>query len=204
VLLDDEVVEDIKEETVNEKTEEVAEEQVEEILDERDLKIKELEEMLKNLNNEIGSIKKAAADVVNRNKQLEVDKKYGSFDLVRNLLVPISYFEGALKFKSTDENFNNFLKGFEMIYNSLLDQLYSAGLKMIDTKVNDEFDPKIHEVVDLVQTDDVEENKIVEVRSKGYYFKDRVLKPAQVNVSQKVELSKSEENKETVYEEMVN
>ena len=52
----------------------------------------------------------------------------------------MSYFEGALKLKSDDETLNNFLKGFEMIYNLIFDTLRTDGLKEIETKINDKFD----------------------------------------------------------------
>jgi molecular chaperone GrpE len=165
-----------------------------EVLDEKDLTIKELEENLLKLQEEINNLKKGAADIINRNKQLEIDKKYASSSLIRNLLIPISYFEGALKMKTDNDQLNNFLKGFEMVYNLLLEQLYNSGLKEINASVEDEYDPKIHEVFEMVDTED-SNNKIVEVVQKGYYFKDRVLKPAKVKVSQ---IKINQEEDETV------
>jgi molecular chaperone GrpE len=188
---------DIQQETV--VSERIEEEVVQDDVKEPELseqeKIRiELETELAKLTEEIASIKKAAADITNRNKQLELDKKYAASDLVRNLLVPISYFEGALKFKSEDEQFNNFLKGFEMIYNLLIDQLVSSGLKEITVSVGDAFDPKIHEVMELIEREDVEPNTIVDVMQKGYYFKDRVLKPVKVNISKAILLNSEEIN----------
>jgi molecular chaperone GrpE len=187
-------VADKQKDQVDERDEIVNEEIEPEVLDEKDLKIKELEENLLKLQEEINNLKKGAADVVNRNKQLEVDKKYASSSLIRNLLIPISYFEGALKMKTNDDQLNNFLKGFEMVYNLILEQLYNSGLKEITVAVDDEYDPKLHEVFEMVDTED-SENKIVEVIQKGYYFKDRVLKPVKVKVSQ-IKVNQ-EENNET-------
>ncbi len=151
--------------------------------DEREVLIKELEDKITNLKNEIESIKKSAADIVNRNKQIESEKKYAASDLVHKLLTPMSYFEGALKFKSDDEKFNNFLKGFDMVYNLLADALFSDGLKEIVTKIGEEFNPRIHEVTELLEVEGDETDKILEIVQKGYYYKDRVIKPVKVKVS---------------------
>lgn len=161
--------------------------------DERDVKIKELEGQLASLKDEIQSIKKAAADIVNRNKQIEIEKKYAASDLVNKLLAPISFFEGALKYKSDDENLNNFLKGFEMVYNLLSDALYSDGLKEITTKISDEFNPRIHEVTELIEIENDETDKILEIVQKGYYYKDRVIKPVKVKVSKLKVIEKNED-----------
>lgn len=151
--------------------------------DEKELIIKSLEEKIINLENEIEAIKKAAADIVNRNKQMEIDRKYASVDLIKKLLVPLSYFEGALKLKTDDEAFNNFLKGFEMIYNLIFDTLKSDGLREIVTNINTPFDPRIHEVTELVEVEDGDKDMVLEVIQKGYLYKDRVIKPTQVKVS---------------------
>lgn len=170
-----------------------------EVLDEKDVVIKDLQDVINKLNSELENVKRAAADAMNRSKQVEIDKKYAASDIARKLLVPLSYFEGALKIQSDDANFNNFLKGFEMIYNLILDQLFSEGLKEISVKINDNFDPYIHEVTELVEVDEGESEKVLEVSQKGFYFKDRVIQPTKVKVSKlKIEKNQNEENTEKV------
>lgn len=162
-------------------------------LDETDQFIQVLEKQIEQLTAEIAQLKRGAADVMNRNKQLETDKKYASSGLVRNLLVPISYFEGALKMQTEDEEFKNFLKGFEMIYNLLLEQLYNSGLKEISVNVDDTYDPRVHEVFEIVPSEN-EENQILEIVQKGYYFKERVLIPVKVKVSGRMKETEDVEN----------
>jgi molecular chaperone GrpE len=180
--------------TVEEKTVETATctEQVE-VLDEKDIKINELQELVNKISGEIDNIKRSAADAINRSRQMEVDKKYASSDLVRKLLVPLSYFEGALKMKTEDANLINFLKGFEMIYNLILDQLHSEGLKEIQVKINDNYNPHVHEVMELVEVSDGESEKILEIFQKGFYYKDRVIQPVKVKVSKVIVENKEED-----------
>ncbi len=194
VVVDENV--EIEEET----TEEVDEEQ--EAVDEKDLIIKDLEEKISSLTQEIEKVKKAAADIVNRNKQIENDKKYAASDLVKKLLIPMSYFEGALKLQTEDEAFNKFLKGFEMIYNLILDTLKSEGLKEIETKVDDPFNPHIHEVTEVVEVEDGQSEMVLEVQQKGYKYKDRVIQPVKVKVSTLKKEEKDNENEKN--EENVN
>lgn len=184
-----------------------SEEQVAETKDEKDLLIEQLELKLKAYEEEIDKIKRAAADVINRGKQLEVEKKYAAVDLIKKLLVPLSYFEGALKFQSDDPAIMNFLKGFEMIYQLIFDTLRTDGLEEIVTNVNDTFDPYYHEVTELVATEG-EKDRIVEIVQKGYKYKDRVIKPVKVKVSTFTQKSKDSEvvndNETNAKSEMVN
>lgn len=176
-----------------EAVEETQDEEV--VLEDKDQLVQELLKKIEQLNEELQSVKRGAADVMNRNRQLETDKKYASSSLTKNLLVPLSYFEGALSVKTDDPQLQNFLKGFEMIYNLLLEQLYNAGLKEINVKEQETFDPKIHEVFELVDSEE-SDGTILAVVQKGYYFKDRILKPAQVKVTRLVQRDEAQENLE--------
>jgi molecular chaperone GrpE len=158
--------------------------------------INELQEKIVMMSTEVEKVKKAAADITNRNKQMEIDKKFAASDLVKKLLVPMSYFEGALKMKTEDAAFNNFLKGFEMIYNLILDTLKSDGLKEIETNVNDLFNPHLHEVTEVVEVDEGTSEMILEVLQKGFTYKDRVIKPVQVKVTQLKKTNNNEVGKD--------
>ena len=186
----EEVVE--KNETLNQEENEQNKE-----LDEKDELIKSLEETIKELTQEIEVVKRGAADIINRNKQMEIEKKYASVSLISKLLTPLSYFEGALKIQTQDENIKNFLKGFDMIYNLLFDQLYSDGLKEIAVDLGETFNPRFHDVTELVEVTDEESDKILEIVQKGYMFKDRVIQPVKVKVSKKIKVDENNNKEET-------
>ncbi len=78
-----------------------------------------------------------------------------------------------------------YVKGFELLLNQIFLILDSYGIVPIEPKVGDDFDPSLHNVVELVTTDDFEKDKIFELRSRGYKLKDRVIMPASVLVSGK-------------------
>ena len=79
---------------------------------------------------------------------------------------------------------NNFLIGFKMIANQLTDVLINDGLKVISCNIGDEFDPTIHQAIATEKIEGMESNKILEVVSKGYTYKERIIKPAMVKVSE--------------------
>ena len=81
----------------------------------------------------------------------------------------------------TDEN-KEFLSGFKMIYNHVLDILKENEVVEINDKVI-EFDPSIHQAVMTDHVEGVNPNMIIDVLQKGYKYKDKVLRPAMVKVS---------------------
>lgn len=105
--------------------------------------------------------------------------EYAAMETVRPLLGIIDDFERALKVGGgTDE----FVKGVELIYTRLLDELKKQGLEAIDT-VGQVFDPNLHHAIQRAETADAEEGAILEEYQKGYNFKGRLLRPAMVKVA---------------------
>jgi len=73
------------------------------------------------------------------------------------------------------------LEGFELIYKNFKKSLDDLGVKEIDC--SQQFNPEYHEAVMQVTTSEHESNAIVAVISKGYTFKDTVLRHAKVSVA---------------------
>ena len=112
------------------------------------------------------------------------DRKYASMNLVSDIITPLEYLTKACEFNAPTQEMNNFLIGFKMIAGQLTDVLVNDGLKVIDCKIGDEFDPTIHHAVATEKQEDMESNKVLQVVSKGYLYKDRIIKPAMVKVSE--------------------
>ncbi|MDQ3076165.1 MAG: nucleotide exchange factor GrpE [bacterium] len=76
----------------------------------------------------------------------------------------------------------NWRKGVEYIYSQMNTVFEEYGVKPIG-KVEDTFDPNIHESIEMMATEDKDQDqKIALVIQKGYKLGDRVLRPARVNV----------------------
>lgn len=77
---------------------------------------------------------------------------------------------------------DDFYKGVELIYNNFLAFLDSKGVKPFSGK-GTKFDPRLHEVVGVEETKDMEEGIIVKELCRGYTLNDKVIRPAKVIVS---------------------
>ncbi len=86
-----------------------------------------------------------------------------------------------------DNNLNDelskFLKGFKMIYASLVSILEKEQVKAIDG-VNKPFDPSFHQAVMTEKVENQEPGMVIYVLQKGYMYKDKIIRPAMVKVSE--------------------
>lgn len=150
---------------------------------------KGLEEEILKLQESLGAEKEKAlriqAEMMNfrRRKEEEVAnyKKYANEDILKKMLGIIDNFERALSME-TEEN-KEFLNGFRMIYNSILNILNENEVVEIDC-LSKEFNPEFHQAVLTEHVDGFEEGYVVDILQKGYMYKDRVLRPAMVKVSE--------------------
>ncbi len=123
------------------------------------------------------------ADLENFRKRTEREKsdflKYSLFDTVKSLLPILDGFELAL---GDDNGGDEFRKGMRLIYKQLLDALQKLGLEAMEAKGH-EFDPRLHEAVMTMETSEYPDQQIVEELQRGYFFKQRLLRPAMVKVA---------------------
>jgi len=131
---------------------------------------------------------KARADLDNIRKRLmeqsKEDRKYASQSLVEDLINPVDMLSKVINgtVNPTPE-VQNFLFGFKMISDQIMQVLEKDGLKEIKA-LNEEFDPKFMQAMSKEKKDGVEPNKVIEVLQTGYMYKDRLLRPAMVKVSE--------------------
>ena len=104
-------------------------------------------------------------------------------DAVKSLLPVVDNFERALQSKSEAADFR---AGVELIYNQLRDVLSKLGVQPIDAKGH-QFDPHVHEAIEMVETSDAADHEVIEEWQRGYKFKDRLLRPAMVKVAKNPE-----------------
>jgi molecular chaperone GrpE len=89
----------------------------------------------------------------------------------------------ALQHVESDEKVQQFAKGIEMIKNQFVKLLEDEGVSEI-AALNEEYDPKYHQAIMTEKIDGTEPNMIIEVLQTGYMFKDRVIRPAVVKISE--------------------
>lgn len=96
------------------------------------------------------------------------------------LLGVVDNFERALEVKDSD--LESYKKGVEIIYANLMDTFKKLGVEAFGEK-GEGFDPNFHNGVMHVEDEELSENVIAEVFSKGYKLGDKVLRPAMVKVA---------------------
>ena len=148
---------------------------------------KEVEE-LKNLVRELQDKNlRTQAELINyrTRKDEEVARmmKYANEDIALELLPIVDNFERAIKMDSSDETIGKFLEGFKMIYCHLVQVLENFEVKAIDG-YNKPFDPTYHQAVFTSKDETKESGIVLEVLQKGYMYKDKVLRPSMVKVSE--------------------
>jgi molecular chaperone GrpE len=125
------------------------------------------------------------ADFENFRKRAEKEKReYQMFalsDFMYELLTILDNFERAFS-HAEEQATTDYHKGILLIYRQLKDVLEKKGLKPIQT-VGQTFDPNYHEAITREERDDVPEGTILEEFQKGYFFREKLLRPAMVKVS---------------------
>ncbi|MEM0457214.1 MAG: nucleotide exchange factor GrpE [Nitrososphaerota archaeon] len=74
------------------------------------------------------------------------------------------------------------LEGLKLIGKDILKILEDSGVKRMET-IGKKFDPFLHEAIEHIEMDDVEDGVIIEEVTKGYMLDDKVLKPPKVKVA---------------------
>ncbi|MBI4830305.1 MAG: nucleotide exchange factor GrpE [Candidatus Lindowbacteria bacterium] len=126
------------------------------------------------------------ADFDNYRKRVQKETanllKYGAENALREILPVIDNLDRALDSarKHTESN-SRVIEGIELILAQFRGVLQKLGVKTIET-VGHAFDPNKHDALLRVHAPGVAEGAVLDEIRKGYYFHDKVLRPAQVTV----------------------
>lgn len=100
--------------------------------------------------------------------------------LIRDLLPVLDNLERALGYK--DDTSGSLTEGMEMVRKQMLELFERTGLKVIPAQ-GQPFDPRLHEAIAQVNSDDIPQDRIVDEYLRGYTLNDEVLRPSKVTVS---------------------
>jgi molecular chaperone GrpE len=112
-------------------------------------------------------------------KEQQDYRDYALADSIKSLLPVVDSLERALQVKSDAVELRG---GVELIYKQLLAALGKLSVNPIEAK-GEAFDPRYHEAIEMVETNDAPDHQVVEELQRGYKFKDRLLRPAMVKVA---------------------
>jgi molecular chaperone GrpE len=129
-----------------------------------------------------------AADFENYKKRLAKEKAdvitYGNEELIKALLNVLDNLERALTHsEGPEEDTGAVLEGVKLVHKQFLSLLEKFGVEAVPAGRGQEFDPRVHQAIDRVDSHDVEPGHIISEMLRGYTLKERLLRPALVSVS---------------------
>jgi len=112
-------------------------------------------------------------------KEQQEYRDYALADAIKALIPVMDSFDRALQ---TSPEKSEFHLGVELIHKQLQDALGKIGVRQISAK-GEQFDPRFHEAIEMVDTEDFDDHQVIEQLQTGYKLKDRLLRPAIVKVA---------------------
>jgi molecular chaperone GrpE len=123
------------------------------------------------------------AEFQNLRRRVEKEKlefsEYASMEAARALLPILDDFERALK---AENNGDEYVKGMELIHQRFAAALEKLGLEPMNAQ-GQPFDPHAHHAVEMVETEEADDQTVLGEYQRGYNFKGRLLRPAMVKVA---------------------
>ena len=113
-------------------------------------------------------------------KQQQEYRDYALADALQTLLPILDSLDRALKTNAA--SLEDFHQGIELIDKQFHDALSKLGVEPVPAE-GAAFDPNLHQAVQMVDTDEVEDNHVIDELQRGYRLKDRLLRPAMVRVA---------------------
>jgi molecular chaperone GrpE len=107
-------------------------------------------------------------------------REYAVADAARALLPVIDSFGLALRNASARPE--DLRKGVELIHKQFGEVLQKLNVQRIPAQ-GEPFDPRVHEAIEMVTSDEVPDNHVLEELQPGYRIKERMLRPAMVRVA---------------------
>ncbi len=110
-------------------------------------------------------------------------RAFATLDLISRLLPIQDDFERAARTLPESLAHMTWIEGVMLIHRKLQMLLEAEGVRPIEVKVGDPFDPKLHEAISHDDAQDVPSGHIIEEVQKGYKIGDRVIRPTLVRVA---------------------
>ena len=118
-------------------------------------------------------------------KTLEGRAAQGQFDFLASLLPVLDNLLRAIDAGEQDPSVEHLREGVKGTARSFEQALVSVGVEPIQA-VGSDFDPELHEAIDMTEVEPGREGKVTAEYLRGYKFGDRLLRPARVQVGKAI------------------
>lgn len=109
-------------------------------------------------------------------------RKYANEGVLKEMLGVLDNLDLAISHGRDADNSEKMLEGVEMIRKQFMDVLGKFGVSPIPA-LGEPFNPAVHQAMSQVETTDHPDGAVAEEYRKGYFFHERVLRPAMVVVA---------------------
>lgn len=128
------------------------------------------------------SLEKETAEMRTRLiRSLEDKANQSKYNFLQTLLPVLDNLNLAVSASEQDPSVENLRNGVSGVARSFEHALAQVGVTVIES-IKKEFDPELHEAIDLLPTEKEMDGKVTAEYQKGYRFGDRLLRPAKVQV----------------------
>lgn len=164
-------------------TDDESHQELEEV-DPKDNEIIELKERVTKLEEQL---LREQAEMINFKRRMTdekiKDRQFANQRILKDLLPLVDHIEMMLKNEKENEAFKHFEKTFNTLHENFLNVLSQHDCKPVEA-VSKPFDPMLHEAVMKEPSEEHEPQTVLEEFQKGYTYKERLLRPSMVKVSE--------------------
>ena len=131
-------------------------------------------------------------------KEVEQAKKYSHISFIRDLVSSVDNLKRALDSVPDNKNdlpepIKNLILGLEIVEKEIVTTLERHNIKQI-SPLGEKFDYNFHQAMFEVPTNNSEPGVVVEVSQNGYLLYERLVRPAMVGISKKIEQNDDKDN----------
>jgi molecular chaperone GrpE len=151
----------------------------------------ELEKQKKQSEDYYNQLLRLQADFENYRKRVEKEKpeliKYGKADILARLLPLYDLLLSAHNHINSAKDgggSDDVLKGLEMIFKEFSKVFEAEGLRQMEP-VGKPYDPMASEILGVVEGTEENDGLVTEELQKGFYYGDKILRPARVKIAKK-------------------
>lgn len=131
-------------------------------------------------------MKRLAADFENYRRRTEKEREEfsanGALRAIEAILPAVDDLDRAQQTLNPNMESKAILDAFRLCANSFTRCMEQVGVKPL-TVIGEPFDPRLHEPVQEIKTNQYPDSTVIHELRRGFMFKDRVLRPALVNVT---------------------
>jgi molecular chaperone GrpE len=110
-------------------------------------------------------------------------RDYAVANVIEQFLPVVDNFQLALKSGGSEEQLRS---GVELIVKQMEEVLRNLNVQSVPT-VGSQFDPRVHEALDMVDRNDVPDHQVLDEVRRGYTLREKLLRPALVRVAKNEE-----------------